>query len=65
MLFYFVIFCIIGSFIGFILKDFKIAMVVIVAISICWAFVFGPWALATFIELMVGYAVGKIIKKEI
>ena len=50
---------------GVVLKNFKKALAVIVIISLCWAFVFGPWALATFIELMLGYAVVKVIINEI
>ena len=31
----------------------------ILVISILWAFAMGPWAIATFIELLIGYAVAK------
>ena len=65
MLFYAVTFCVIGAVLGVVLKNFKKALAVIVIISLCWAFVFGPWALATFIELMLGYAVVKVIINEI
>ena len=64
MIFYFVIFCVAGFIIGILLKNFKVAMLVIALISLCWAFVYGPWALATFVELMVGYAVAKVVAKE-
>ena len=39
-------------------------MSVIAIITLCWAFIYGPWALATFIELMMGYAVAKEIRKH-
>ena len=64
MLFFIVVFCIIGFVIGIVLNNSKIAMTVIGVITIGWAFAFGPWALATLIELMVGYAVGKEWKKR-
>lgn len=64
MLFYFVIFCIIGFVIGILLKNFKIAITIIVIITLGWALKFGPWALATFVELMLGYGVAKFIAKE-
>ena len=61
MLFYFVIFCIIGFAIGILAKGFNIAIAIIVTISLCWGIVFGPWALATFIELILGYAVARFV----
>lgn len=65
MFFYFVVFCIIGFFLGVILKNFKIAMAVVVTITLCWAAVYGPWAVATFIELMLGFTVARVVAKEI
>lgn len=62
MLFYFIIFCAAGFFIGAIIKNTRIAIAVIAAISLCWAFAFGPWALATFLELLLGYAVANSVK---
>ena len=32
-------------------------------ITIGWAFIMGPWAIATFIELAVGSAIGHNIRK--
>jgi len=29
----------------------------IIGVTIGWAFAFGPWAIATFIELMIGFGV--------
>ena len=65
MLFYFIIFCTIGGIIGVVVKNFKVALGVIGAITLGWAFVYGPWALVTFIELTVGYTVAKTVIKEI
>ena len=50
-------------FIGFIILGFVLRMflspvvsgLIIVGISVGWAFVFGPWAVLTFIELMIGW----------
>ncbi|SHN70075.1 hypothetical protein [Desulfovibrio litoralis] len=64
MLFYFVIFIVIGFVLGAMQKNVKIASVIIIAISLCWAVVFGPWALAAFVELMIGYALAKYLAKE-
>ena len=64
MFFYFVIFCAIGFVIGVLLKNFKVAMAVIVVIALLWALPFGSWALATFVELMLGYVVAKVVVKE-
>lgn len=62
MLFYLVIFCTTGFFIGAIIKNSRIAIAIIAIISLCWAFAFGPWALATFLELLAGYAVANSVK---
>lgn len=64
MFFYFIVFCIIGFVIGSMQKNPKNAMGIIVAVTICWALAWGPWAVATFVELMIGYALAKIIIKE-
>ena len=63
MLLYFAIFCSTGFFIGIILKNPKIAIAIIVTITFCWALVFGPWALATFLELILGYAAANSVKR--
>ncbi len=65
MLVYFVVFCVVGFIVGVVFKDLKLALAAMVVISVCWAFVYGPWALATFIELVLGYAVAKVITREI
>ena len=65
MLFYFILFCIIGLVIGFVIKNPQIGLAIIVVITVGWAFVYGSWALTAFIELLVGYAVARVILKEI
>lgn len=64
MLFYFVIFIVIGFVLGAMQKNVKIASVIIIAISLCWAVVFGAWALAAFVELIFGYALAKYLAKD-
>lgn len=61
MLFYIVIFCVIGFIIGAIIKNSTMAVTAIVAISFVWSLVFGPWALAAFIELMIGYGAARAV----
>ncbi len=34
-----------------------ISFLLIIGVTIGWAFAFGPWAIATFIELMIGFGV--------
>lgn len=34
-----------------------LSFLLIIGITIGWAFAFGPWAVATFIELMIGFGV--------
>ena len=55
---YIIVFIVTGFLLGYALQD-KIALGSILAISILWAFAMGPWAIATFIELLIGYAVAK------
>ncbi|WP_158309272.1 hypothetical protein [Glaciecola punicea] len=40
------------------------AKFVIILISIAWAFVFGPWAIVTFLELILGFTLVNKLKKE-
>ncbi len=61
MLFYIIVFCVIGFVIGLIVPS-RIAIGLIIAISIGWFFVRGPWALAAFIEQVVGSAIGAKIR---
>jgi hypothetical protein len=55
---YIIVFIVTGFLLGYALQD-KIALGSILVISILWAFAMGPWAIATFIELLIGYAVAK------
>lgn len=56
-----VIFTIIGFVIGVVVKDDNTAMGAIIVMSILWAFAMGPWAIATFIELLIGYSLARKI----
>jgi len=56
-----VIFTIIGFVIGLVVKDDNTAVGVIIVMSILWAFAMGPWAIATFIELLLGYSLARKI----
>jgi hypothetical protein len=53
-------FIILFTFIGFIMgisvKNDTAGTGIIIIISIIWAFIMGPWAIATFIELSIGYS---------
>lgn len=59
MLAYFIIHLFIGFIIGVFQKDQNIAMSIILLISIVWAFIYGLWAIACFVELSVGYALSR------
>ena len=58
---YIITFIIVGIIIGFAFEE-SIATITIIVISVLWAFVMGPWAIATLIELSIGYALAKKIK---
>lgn len=60
---YFIMFLIVGMILGYLLDD-KSAIMAIVIISVLWAFIFGPWGLATFIELLLGYGLVKKLKNS-
>ncbi len=53
-----ILFVIIGFFIGKETEDKGAAFTLIIIITVAWAFPFGPWAIATFFELVVGYFFG-------
>ena len=53
-----VLFLIIGFLIGLFAREEGVAYGLILIITIAWAFIFGPWAIATFIELAIGYSLG-------
>lgn len=56
-------FLIVGAILGFVLKE-SSAVAAIIVISIAWMFIYGPWAIATFIELLLGYALVKYLKER-
>lgn len=65
MLFFAIVFVILGLMIGSLLKEESVAITSILVITVIWAFVYGPWAIATFIELIVGYGFAKNIKTRL
>lgn len=58
-----IVFIVVGLIMGYALQE-KNAIVGIVIISILWAFIMGPWAIATLIELSLGYVLAKKIKES-
>ena len=56
MLFYAFVFISLGAVLGLFIKNKQNALVAIVAISVVWGIIWGPWAIATLIELLIGYA---------
>jgi len=56
MLFYAFVFISLGAVFGLFIKNKQNAIIAIVAISIVWGIVWGPWAIAALIELLIGYA---------
>lgn len=65
MLFFAVVFVILGLIIGSMLKEESVAITSILVITVIWAFVYGPWAIATLIELIVGYSLAKSMKARL
>jgi hypothetical protein len=59
-----ILFVVIGLFIGILTKEDTTAYGIIIAISVGWMFVMGPWAIATFIELAIGYTLGSKIAQS-
>ncbi len=60
MLAFFIMFLVVGFLLGFIFNDTpSTAIAIIVITSIVWAFIWGAWAIATFFELFLGYAVAR------
>jgi uncharacterized membrane protein YcaP (DUF421 family) len=57
MLFYAIVFIALGAVVGLFIKNQENAMITIIGITIVWALAWGPWAIAAFIELMIGYAI--------
>ena len=56
-----IIFTIIGFIIAVVIKDDNAAIGAIIIMSILWAFAMGPWAIATLIELLLGYSLARKI----
>ena len=64
VLFYFILFCAIGFILGLFFTV-KGATNVILIVTIGWAFVQGPWALATLGELLLGFGAGRVAYKAL
>lgn len=56
MLFYAFVFISLGAVLGLFIKNKQNAIIAIVGVSIVWGIVWGPWAIAALIELLIGYA---------
>jgi hypothetical protein len=63
MLIYIIIFTVTGLLLGIFLKE-KVAVSWIIIITVGWAFAMGPWAIATFIELGIGYSIARGIGRD-
>ena len=61
---YIIVFVVLGMIMGYTLEK-NTAITGIIIISILWAFVMGPWAIATFIELMLGYMIALKLRANI
>jgi membrane protein implicated in regulation of membrane protease activity len=57
-------FLLVGGILAVVIDNADTAKFVIILISIAWAFVFGPWAIVTFFELVLAYAFVKKINKR-
>ena len=64
MLDFFIIFIAIGYILGMLISNNEKAIIVILVISIIWMFVFGFWAIATLIELILGYLLAKKVHRK-
>lgn len=58
MIGFIITFVVIGIALGYFLKK-EVSFLFIGIITIAWAFLMGPWAVATLIELSLGYAIGE------
>ena len=63
MLWFFIMFFIVGVILGIILEE-KQGIIAIIIISILWMFVYGPLAIATLIELLLGFFLVKKLNKN-
>jgi len=57
-------FIVVGIIMGSVLEE-GTAVTGIIIISVLWAFIMGPWAIATFIELMLGYMIALKLRANI
>ena len=64
MLEFFILFTILGFILAFIIKEDKLIIIRIIVISILWSFAFGPWAIATFFELLIGYKLQRTLAER-
>lgn len=64
ILIFIILFLFIGIVLGFVDKKGVVSIISIPVISLLWSIVFGPWAIATFIELVLGFLIAKIIIKS-
>lgn len=63
MLFYAVVFIVLGVIFKLILSE-KILYPAIIITAILWAFAFGPWAILTFFELLLGVTIVESVKSN-
>ena len=63
MLGFFIMFFIVGVILGIILEE-KQGIIAIIIISILWMFVYGPWAIATLIDLLLVFFLVKELNKN-
>lgn len=59
MLLYVVLFCAVGFVLGLLFTP-RGASNIIIVITVGWAFAQGVWALATFVELLSGFVLGRM-----
>lgn len=64
MLYYALLFCGLGAAIGFFTSVKKVAIMIIIGISVFWALGHGIWGVLTLIELTAGYTLGQFLKSE-
>ncbi len=64
MVFYTVVFIALGAVLGVFVKEKSSAIVAIVVVSVAWALIFGPWAILTFVELIIGYYIVSLNKNN-
>jgi hypothetical protein len=62
MLGFIIVFITIGLLLGLFLKEGSL-YIWIGIITIGWAFIMGPWAIATFVELAIGSTIGQSMRK--